>query len=38
MREGGNNLDTSMIIRIAAGVLAAGLGFFLIQRRRKQAK
>jgi hypothetical protein len=36
--EGRNNLDTTIIVRIAAGLLAAGIVFVLIHRRRKQVR
>jgi hypothetical protein len=38
LREGRDNLDTIMIVRIIAGALAAGIVFVLIHRRRKQAQ
>jgi hypothetical protein len=36
--EGRNDLDTTIIVRIAAGILTAGVVFVLNQRRREQAQ
>ena len=38
MREGGINMDSTMIIRIVAGVLVVVILVILIQRRRTRIK